>query len=561
MRICKPALLAAALSLAGVSAPASAVALTSAVGDYAIGTAAFARSDLGPALQRFDAAMAADPANLTIRRAAFEAALIAGDRKRVDAIALTLPPGGGQDSVLVLLRLVRAVEHRDWRRATAAADEAERLKLLGTGLPLVARAWAQYGAGDTVAALALLRTESAPAGALAAASDSRARMLAAAGRWTEARAAYAGLLLGGGRGADIRIAAADAAANAGDPAAAAELLAQRQPSGALERARARLAARQPLLERRDPGRAAMAALLGAIAGEIGQREPQRALPFARLAVFMDSRADVERLRLATLLARGKQTDAAMAVLDAVPPHSLWSGEARALAAQILIDADRRDDALALLRRDAAVPGAGPYEWVQLAQALVSAKAYTDAAASYDRAIALSGPGAARDWTLWFQRGSAFEQAGDWARAEPDLRRATELAPREAIALNYLGYSLVDRGLKLEEGTKLLQTALRLAPNSAAIQDSLGWAYYRGGRYAEAINLLQRASEGEPGDASIAEHLGDAYWQAGRRIEARFRWNAAVALDPDEAQRKRIAAKIDYGLDRAALAGAGAVPGA
>ena len=121
-------------------------------------------------------------------------------------------------------------------------------------------------------------------------------------------------------------------------------------------------------------------------------------------------------------------------------------------------------------------------------------------------------------------------------------------------LNYLGYSLIDRGIGVEEGTRLIGQALASAPNSPAILDSLGWACYRTGRYGEAILYLQRAAAGDPGDPSVSEHLGDAYWQVGRRIEARFRWNAAATMEPEPEQKARLAAKIDYGLDRAALAG-------
>ena len=78
------------------------------------------------------------------------------------------------------------------------------------------------------------------------------------------------------------------------------------------------------------------------------------------------------------------------------------------------------------------------------------------------------------------------------------------------------------------------------------------AYFRSARFPEAVGLLEKAVAGDPGDPTIAEHLGDAYWLVGRRIEARHKWNAAASLDPDAAEKARLAAKIDYGFDRAAL---------
>jgi Flp pilus assembly protein TadD len=94
-------------------------------------------------------------------------------------------------------------------------------------------------------------------------------------------------------------------------------------------------------------------------------------------------------------------------------------------------------------------------------------------------------------------------------------------------LNYLGYAQLDRGEEIEASERLIREALRLAPDSAAITDSLGWALYKTGRLDEAIPVLERAAKGEPADVEINEHLGDAYYAAGRRIEARFAWSAAL----------------------------------
>jgi len=551
MRTCS-ALLAAAL-LAGTPAAARLAMKTNAdpVADYAIGTAAFARSDLGEAARHYQDALEADPDNLTLKRAAFGLALMRGDRAQADRLASALPSGGGQDSVRLLLRLVRAFERHDWRGANAIAGEAERAKIYGDALAPIARAWAKFGSGDRAGGLAMLRPETASPGAFAAVAEARARMLGAMGRWGEARQAYAGLLLGGERGVDLRVAAADAAAHMGDETAARELLVEQEPGGVLERAHARLDAGRAIADEGDPTRTGMAALLGALAGELGARQPQAALPFARIATFMAPRAGVETLRLADLLLRAKQYDLARLAAVDIPENALWAGEARTVKAQALIHAERRDAALALLRHAAEARGAGAFEWAQLATAQADAKLYAEAAASFSRAMVLSGT---VGWPLWFQRGSAYEQGKDWAHAEPDLRRALALAPRQPIVLNYLGYSLIDRGLKTDEGMRLIQQALEGAANDPAILDSLGWAYYRTGRYADAVLPLERAVAGAPGDASVAEHLGDAYWQVGRRIEARYRWNAAATLDPDAEETARLAAKIDYGLDRAVLAG-------
>jgi predicted Zn-dependent protease len=97
---------------------------------------------------------------------------------------------------------------------------------------------------------------------------------------------------------------------------------------------------------------------------------------------------------------------------------------------------------------------------------------------------------------------------------------------------------------------MIREALRLAPDSAAITDSLGWALHKTGRTDEAIPYLERAARGEPADVEINEHLGDAYYAAGRRIEARFAWRAALVYAEGEAA-ERLRAKIERGPPRLA----------
>jgi Flp pilus assembly protein TadD len=98
---------------------------------------------------------------------------------------------------------------------------------------------------------------------------------------------------------------------------------------------------------------------------------------------------------------------------------------------------------------------------------------------------------------------------------------------------------------LQEGLALIQRAVALQPQSGAIVDSLGWAYYRLGDYAQALEALERAVELEPAHPTLNDHLGDIYWRLGRRIEARFQWQRALSLEPDDPDAIR--AKVENGL--------------
>ena len=117
-----------------------------------------------------------------------------------------------------------------------------------------------------------------------------------------------------------------------------------------------------------------------------------------------------------------------------------------------------------------------------------------------------------------------------------------------MVLNYLGYAYVDRGVHLEEGLSLIRKALTYEPESGFITDSLGWAYYRLGRYDLATYFLERAVELEPGDPTLNDHLGDAYWRSDRRLEAKYQWERALKLDPAAPERAQIEGKLAKGPD-------------
>lgn len=180
--------------------------------------------------------------------------------------------------------------------------------------------------------------------------------------------------------------------------------------------------------------------------------------------------------------------------------------------------------------------------------LSDAKDYAAMAENYDKAIEIIGPNPARNhWSVFFQRGIAYERLKKWDTAEPNFHKALELNPDQPQVLNYLGYSWVDMNRNLQEGLEMIKKAVELRPDDGYIVDSLGWAYYRLGRFEEAVVELERAVELRAGDPTINDHLGDAYWRVGRKLEAKYQWKRALASEPEEVEVPKIQAKIDKGL--------------
>ncbi|MDH5446122.1 MAG: tetratricopeptide repeat protein, partial [Gammaproteobacteria bacterium] len=113
----------------------------------------------------------------------------------------------------------------------------------------------------------------------------------------------------------------------------------------------------------------------------------------------------------------------------------------------------------------------------------------------------------------------------------DLQEIVERQPNNAQALNALGYTLVDRTDRLDEGVKLIERAYKLNSSDPAITDSMGWAYYRQGKLTEALRLLRKAFSLN-NDGEIAAHLGEVMWVSGDKDGAREIWDAALRQTPE-----------------------------
>ncbi|SFX66612.1 tetratricopeptide repeat protein [Marinospirillum alkaliphilum] len=120
--------------------------------------------------------------------------------------------------------------------------------------------------------------------------------------------------------------------------------------------------------------------------------------------------------------------------------------------------------------------------------------------------------------LLYSRAMLNYQMNDLAEMEIDLRLLLEIEPNSAMALNALGYTLVDRTDRINEGLLLIQKAHALDSEAPEILDSLGWALFRLGRHEEAREYLEEAYARLP-DEEIAAHLAETLWELGHRDEA------------------------------------------
>ncbi len=151
------------------------------------------------------------------------------------------------------------------------------------------------------------------------------------------------------------------------------------------------------------------------------------------------------------------------------------------------------------------------------------------------------------WNLLYVRGMANERAGNWVEAENDLTKALDYQPNNPFVLNYLGYAWADQDKNLDKALEMIKRAVELQPQDGYITDSLGWVYFKMGRFAEGVPYLEKAVELLPYDPVINDHLGDAYWRVGRKLEARFQWERAKNHSEDQQLIGQIDAKMIDGL--------------
>ncbi|MDQ3180686.1 MAG: tetratricopeptide repeat protein [Acidobacteriota bacterium] len=139
--------------------------------------------------------------------------------------------------------------------------------------------------------------------------------------------------------------------------------------------------------------------------------------------------------------------------------------------------------------------------------------------------------------------TAQQMAGEYLSAEETLRGLLKQSPRNPIALNNLGYFLAERSEKLNEALEFINQALKIDPTNPSYLDSLGWAYFKLGKFDEAEKYLKDALRFDSTSATINEHLGDVYHQQGKLELAKSAWQKALNLISDTEEMSRLNTKL------------------
>jgi tetratricopeptide (TPR) repeat protein len=200
---------------------------------------------------------------------------------------------------------------------------------------------------------------------------------------------------------------------------------------------------------------------------------------------------------------------------------------RASQALLLGENDQTDEAVKLLQTDVKGTADDRETYLNISQVYERGRRYTDAEQAARKAESLAAE--PRDNEIaWYLLGAIYERQKQFEKAEEEFKKVLDVNPKNAQVLNYYGYMLADRGVRLEEAHDLIQRAVDQEPFNGAFLDSLGWVYFKQNKLDDAESMLRKAVEHEPHDPTIRSHLGDVYAKQGHLDQAGNEWEKSLA---------------------------------
>ena len=220
-------------------------------------------------------------------------------------------------------------------------------------------------------------------------------------------------------------------------------------------------------------------------------------------------------------------------------------------ASLVADLGKNDQAAAEVKK--LMDGKNDRETdLALAEIYTEGHKFDDAGKALDAAERLS-PRDEDKVDIWFQRGAMYEHMKKIDQSEAEFRKVLKVDPDSASALNYIGYMLADRNMRLNESLDLITKALELSPENGAYLDSLGWVYFRLGKLNQAEDNLRKAIEKTSTDPTVRDHLAQVLMAESKVQEAMQQWQTALknwdAGAPAELEPAEVA-KVKSNLDNA-----------
>ena len=523
-------------------------------GAYLAARQAGLQGDYVAASSYFRNALLSDPNNLVLMEQTLTAYLGTGQGLSAASIARPYIDAGGDSQIANIALLANAARTENW---DAIFDNLEAGLEVGPLLDGLAQAWAYVGKGDTPRAMMSFDEVVDTPGLRAFGQQHKALALAFLGDLEAAEAIYSlPANIGIPPTRDSVITHLKILCELGQFDRAEDIVTRAfrdDPDAEITTLRTAILAAEtpdlamPIGSASDGIAYAFKGLTDVLQGEANESYLLLYAQAARYIAPNDADGHLAAARLLNALGQYDEAAITFAQVSTDDPafHSAEMGRAEALRL-----AGRHEQAIEVLTQLTRSHPDLPLPYASIGDIHRQQSNFADANVAYDAALAGYPEEAPIRWWLHYSRGMTFERMDEWPEAEADFRAALALNPENPSVLNYLGYSMVDRGMSdnFAEALEMIETAVAARPDSGAIVDSLAWVYYKLGRYQEAVTPMERAAELEPNDPVISDHLGDVYWMVDRKVEARFQWRRALSFGPEEAGAERIRRKLDIGLD-------------
>lgn len=528
-------------------------------GAFLAGRAADLANDKDAAIDFYRSVLDFDSGNVAVKERLMVMLFVSGRFDDGMELVATLEDDPAAEQIRTLALAVNAIRNEDYSGAatlldTSSTDSIDHL------LNTLLDAWAEFGAGSGEAALTRIKNLEGPPWYPVFTMFHAGAMAESLGRIDEAREFYESAITDqerGGIAPDTFVRAvmalAGLEARAGNQRAALDALAVGEqfvtsyaPLAALRQTIE--AGEKPEPEVSGPQEGAAAALftLGSALNQPGAEET--VMLYLQFARVLDPENAATLVMLGSIQETLGKPEEAIKLYRQVPKDSPMRRVSELQLGLALASLERIDEARKHLEALIEADPTDLQSYRAYGRVLAVDEDYEELARVFEQAVKVAGPAPTREsWNLFYQLGIAYERLDLWPKAEAAFKRALQLYPDQPQVMNYLGYSWIDMNMNLDEAMELIRAAVDQRPNDGYIVDSLGWAYYRLGKYEEAARELERAVELRPADATINDHLGDAYWRVGRKLEAGFQWKRALASDPDEEMKANILEKLEHGL--------------
>lgn len=520
-------------------------------GSYLAARQAAMQSDYDVAARYYNKAIASGPQNLSLQAEAIMAYIGRGDIDAAERVAKRLEAAEMSNQVTDLVLNTTALKDEDYDRVANLRPIEDSLAQLLDGL---LKGWAIFGQGKMSDALAAFAEVAATEDFASFAYYHEALALSLVGDFEAADAILSGTKYGpltvSPRGIETHAQVLIQLERRDDALALIQASLDQRFSAELLDLQDRINSGEDIafdfITSPQDGAAEVLYNMALIVN--GRAAVETVLIYARMAQHLAPGHVATLLLTAELLEEIKQYDLATEAYSKVPLDHPSFFLAEMGRADALFADDHEEAAVEVLT--ALSKSHGDIAMVHAAHGDMLSRVRRDdeAVAAYTRSIEQRAMIDRSAWPIFYARGIVHERQKNMTSMEEDFRKALELSPDQPDVLNYLGYALVEQQIKLDEALDMIETAVAERPNSGYIADSLGWVYYRLGRFEDAVEPMEKAVSLLPVDPIVNDHLGDVYYMVGRYREAEFQWKRALSFDPEEAEAERIRKKLQVGLE-------------